>query len=294
MDRETCYLVTGATGNVGEATVRFLLDAGVRVRGAVRRPERLEKRFAEAGDRLQAHYLDFDGSEPDSALFEGVDALLLVRPPQIGDVAGQMFPFLRAAKVAGVSRVVLLSLLGAQWLPFVPHRKLEKEIARLGFEHTYLRAGFFMQNLEEVLQTFIREEGVLPVPAGNSRTSFVDAGDLGETAARLLLSTEPPPPAVELTGPESLSYHEVAEILSRELGRRVVYTEPTTKQFEARALEAGWDPGYVTVVSRLFLTVRLGMAKKVTGELEKILGRPPRRVEAYVAERRHVWRKSEG
>ncbi|MFP4407022.1 MAG: NmrA family NAD(P)-binding protein [Spirochaetaceae bacterium] len=289
MGNEICYLVTGATGNVGEATVRALLKAGRRVRGGVRDPQRLISRFDEAGERLEAQHLDFDGSEPDPSLFNDVSALLLVRPPQVGDVETLMFPFLRAAKRAGVVRVVLLSLLGAQWLPFVPHRKLEKEIRRLGFEYTYMRAGFFMQNLEDVFAHFIRDEGELPVPAGRSVTSFVDARDLGEAAAQLLLADARPPKEVELTGPEAMSYADVARVLTDTLGRNVEYTAPKRLRFEERARAAGWDEAYVTVVSRLFITVRLGMARKVTEDLERILGRPPRRLGEYVADQRHLW-----
>lgn len=292
MNDEKCYLISGATGNVGEATVRSLLDAGVQVRGGVRHPQRLEAQFGEVGGRLEAHHLDFDGSEPDPALFKDVSALLLVRPPQVGDVERLMFPFLRAAKRAGVQRVVLLSLLGAQWLPFVPHRKLEKEIRRLGFVYTFMRAGFFMQNLGDVFAHFIREDAELPVPAGKSRTSFVDARDLGEAAGQLLLSEAPHSNALELTGPESLTYHEVARVLSRELYRPVEYTEPSGKEFEVRATEAGWEPGYITVVSRLFLTVRLGMAKKVSSDLESVLGRPPRGLAEYVADKREIWQQA--
>ena len=289
MNNDTCYLVTGATGNVASATLRALLGVGVRVRGAVRHPDRLIARFGGAGDRLEAQRLDFDGSEPGPSLFTNVSALLLVRPPQVGDVETLMFPFLRAARRAGVDRVVLLSLLGAQWLPFVPHRKLEKEIRRLGFEYTYMRAGFFMQNLEDVFARFIREEAELPVPARRSLTSFVDARDLGEAAAQLLLADARPPKEVELTGPEAMSYYDVARILSENLGKEVAYTEPGSREFEERAKRAGWDGGYVTVVSRLFITVRLGMARKVTKDLARLLGRSPRRLEEYVRDRKDVW-----
>ena len=201
MRGNTGYLLTGATGNVGHQTVRTLLESGAVVRAAVRHPERLADRIGEAIGRLETRCFDFDGSPPGETLFEGIGGILLVRPPQIRDVESRMFPFLRAARHAGVTRIVFLSLLGAQWLPFVPHRKLGKEIRRLGFD----------------------------------------------------------------------------------------YTRPTPRAFQARAAEASWDREYITVVSRLFLTVRLGMARKVTGDLEELLRRPPRRLEEYVAERKELW-----
>ena len=289
MRDEFRYIVTGATGNVGYETVRSLLSSGVAVRAAVRHPEGLTDRITDNPDRLEARCLGFDGSPPESTLFDGADGILLVRPPQIGDVESLMFPFLRAARQAGVTRIVFLSLLGAQWLPFLPHRKLEKEIQRLGFDYTFIRAGFFMQNLEDVFREFIRDEDELPVPAGESRTSFVDARDLGEAAARLLLTSGPTPTAVRLTGAQALTYHDVARVLSEALARKISYTKPTSRAFEARAAEAGWDRNYITVVSRLFITVRLGMARKVTNDLEQLLGRPARHLEEYVADRKELW-----
>jgi uncharacterized protein YbjT (DUF2867 family) len=258
------------------------------VRGAVRRPHIVRERFGSNEGRLEAVPFDFDGSQPPPSLFQNVAGILLIRPPQVGDVKDKMFPFLRAAREAGVSRIVFLSLLGAQWIPFIPHRKLEKEIRRLGFDYTFVRAGFFMQNLENVLAGFIRNDHELPVPAGESRTSFVDARDLGEAAARLLLS-DTPPRTVELTGTESLTYHDVARILTKEIGTTISYTKPRTSAFTSRATASGWDPSYTTLVSRLYLTVRLGMASKVTDDLGKLLGRPPRLLSDYVSDRREVW-----
>jgi uncharacterized protein YbjT (DUF2867 family) len=338
-------LVTGATGNVGFETTRVLLQQGCAVRALVRRPDRARELFRGVGEgaprvvagdtpadrrdggrtagaaaRLQSglelRSFDFCADTADPGLFEGVRRLLLVRPPAVGDVRRYMFPFLRTAREAGVEQVVLLSLLGAERMFFVPHRKLEKEIQRLGFAHHFLRAGFFMQNLDTVFAEFIRDADELPVPAGRGRTSFVDSRDIGEAAAKLLLSYSPEPaarqwrhaqesgraaaeaPAVsaassyELTGSEALSYAEVAEVLSRELGRDIVYTQPSLRRFRKRALAAGWAPGYTRVVGRLFYTVRFGMAARVTDDLARILERAPRQLSEYARDYRGAWQRS--
>ncbi|MFW6329573.1 MAG: NmrA family NAD(P)-binding protein, partial [Alkalispirochaetaceae bacterium] len=271
-------LLTGATGNVGAAAARSLSAAGVPVRIMARDPERARAEIEDPRGVCTFTPGSFDGRVPGKELFNGVDRLFLMRPPQIKEVGTLMFPFLQAAREAGVRRVVFLSLLGAQRLPFVPHRKLEKEILRLGFDAAFLRAGFFMQNLDGLFRSFIREERSLPAPAGESRTSFVDARDLGEAAARLLGDHTGRHGAFELTGPESLTYGEVASALSTELGVAVTYPAPSRREFESVALAKGWDQRYVKVVSRLFITVNLGLAAKVTGEPQALLGREPRRI----------------
>lgn len=299
MSNDKSFLVTGATGTVGTATTKSLLAMGRRVVAAVRNPDKGRAHFADAlaayPKRLTFIPLDFDGSAPPRELFAGVDGTFLMRPPQIGEVESLIFPFLRAAADAAPGAdaasgpVVFLSLLGAEWMPFLPHRKIEKEIERLGLRHTFMRAGFFMQNLDTVFRDFIREMDELPLPAGKSKTSFVDARDLGEAAALLLGSGAEAPPAVKLTGEERQTYQDVGRALSRELGREISYTAPRRKEFERRALEAGWEPGYVTVVSRLFMTVRLGLAGKVTDTLRGILRRPPRRLQEYIRDYREAW-----
>jgi uncharacterized protein YbjT (DUF2867 family) len=337
-------LVTGATGNVGFETTRVLLDQGCAVRALVRRPDRARELFRGVGEAssaeadgggatertggrrvagagaglrsgLQLRSFDFCADTADAELFEGVRRLFLVRPPAVGDVRRCMFPFLQAAREAGVEQVVLLSLLGAERMFFVPHRKVEKEILRLGFAHHFLRAGFFMQNLDTVFAEFIKDADELPVPAGKGRTSFVDSRDIGEAAAKLLLSYSAEPavreqrdaqesgraaaetPAVsaassyELTGSEALSYAEVAAVLSGELGREIVYTQPSLRRFRKRALAAGWSPAYTRVVGRLFYTVRFGMAARITDDLTRILGRAPRQLSEYVRDYREAWQR---
>lgn len=315
-------MVTGATGNVGHPVLRHLKEWQVPVRAMVRNPERAAERLGTgaapgSGGSVELRRFDFLTDTPGPELFDGVGSLFLMRPPDIGEVKRYLFPFLVAAREAGVRYVVFLSLLGAEKLPVIPHRKVELEIQRLGLPHTFLRAGFFMQNLDTVFREFIRTEDVLPVPAGRGKTSFVDSRDLGEAAARLLLQKARQDPGVHgaegrtvpgpsqgpsasgpaaaewrapiLTGTEALDYHRVAELLSAELGRDIVYTRPGLGAFRRKALGAGWDTEYVKIVGRLFYTVRFGMAAKVSDDLGRILGRPPRSLAEYIHDYRESW-----
>jgi len=317
-------LVTGATGNVGMETTVRLLAEGVSVRALVRDPDQGREKILAAlrntsvtsvrseagrteGDRaeelLECIRFDFLTDTPEARLFEGVAGIYLMRPPNIGDVKHYMFPFLRTARDAGVEHIVLLSLLGAKKLFFIPHRALEKEILRLRFRYHFLRAGFFMQNLDTVFDRFISEKSELPVPAGRGRTSFVDARDIGEAAARLLIAPgyeagnsaeESSHPlreswAPDITGRKAIDYEEVAQILSEELGRNISYRAPGLRSFRKKVLETGWEPEYAKIVGRLFFTIRFGMAAKVTDDIEKILGRPPRSLREYVRDYRAAW-----
>jgi uncharacterized protein YbjT (DUF2867 family) len=182
--------------------------------------------------------------------------------------------------------------MGAQFAPFIPHRKLEKQIDHLSFSYDFLRAGFFMQNLDSVFAPFIRQDDEIVAPAGRGKTSFVDARDVGEAAANLLRAGGGEKRAFDLTGPEALDYYQVARRMSRVLGRRITYTKPGGREFRRRAEAAGFDSEYVAVISRLFLTVRLGVAGRVTGALGDILGRPPRNITTYLKDYKESWARS--
>lgn len=118
--------------------------------------------------------------------FDGVDRLFLVRPPAISDTRRHVNPAIDAARPAGVRHVVLLSLLGAEKNPILPHRRIEQHLEAAGPAWTFLRAGFVMQNLSTTHRPEIRDEGVIAVPAGRGKTSFVDARDIAAAGAIVL------------------------------------------------------------------------------------------------------------
>ncbi len=246
---------------------------------------------AGVGESVELLAYDFLQGPPSLTVFEEVSQLLLLRPPAVDDVDSYIFPFLHAARRAGVRHVVFLSVMGAQFAPLIPHRRIEKKIEHLAFDFDFLRPGYFMQNLNTAFSEFIRKDDEIVAPAGKGKTSFVDARDVGEAGALLLLRPERGRRSHEVTGPKALDYYEVAELLGDALGREIRYPRPSPRQFRKRALERGWDPDYVKVVNRLFLTVRLGLAHRVTDTLPLLLGRAPRRITDYVDDYRLCWQQ---
>ncbi len=286
-------LVTGPTGNVGLEVTKKLVAAGRSVRGLLRDPGRGASVLTDAGvtESVDLIGYDFLKGPPSLKVFEEVSQLFLLRPPAIADVERHIFPFLYAARRAGVRHVVFLSVMGAQFAPFIPHRRVEKKIEHLAFDFDFIRPGFFMQNLDTAFSEFIREDDEIVAPAGKGKTSFVDARDVGEAGALLLLRPGRGRRTHEVTGPEAMDYYEVAELLGDALGREIRYPRPSPGEFRRRALDRGWDPDYVKVVNRLFLTVRLRLAHRVTDTLPPLLGRAPRRMTDYIDDYQTCWQK---
>jgi uncharacterized protein YbjT (DUF2867 family) len=86
----------------------------------------------------------------------------------------------------GRPQVVVLSVMGAGGNPLLPHHGMEGLVRRAGLRFSMLRPSFFMQNLSTTYRADIRDRGLIEVPAGDGRTSFIDVRDVAEVAARVL------------------------------------------------------------------------------------------------------------
>jgi uncharacterized protein YbjT (DUF2867 family) len=190
---------------------------------------------------------------------------------------------------AGVEHVVFSSVVGAGTNRVVPHHRIERHLRASGLAWTILRPGFFAQNLGGAYRSDIAR-GRIHVPAGDGRVAFVDVRDLGALAAAIL--TDPAPHAGRahtVTGPSAVTFAEVAELLSRELGRAVVY-EPASAMGYLRHLGAGGLPIPQRLVQAvLHLGIRRGDAERVDPTLGQLLGRPPRTIATYIHDHAHLW-----
>lgn len=278
-------LVTGATGNVGGEVLRGLLELGLPVRAAVTDPTRARETLPTNADIMR---FDFTDSSTFGLALEGVTRVFLMRPPVMGDP--KVFqPFLEALKFINVEQVVFLSLLGAQGNPVVPHRKLELAIEKLELPHVFLRPSFFLQNLSTTHLQDILERNDLFVPAGNGRTSFIDARDIAAVAVRALSVPHIVNGGIDLTGAEALTYSEVAAVFSEVLGRRITYSNPTPPRFGLEMQKRGMKPEFVNVMILIYNTNRFGLAARVTNDVERILGRKPLTVGDFVQDFRHLF-----
>jgi uncharacterized protein YbjT (DUF2867 family) len=217
--------------------------------------------------------------------------MFLMRPPQIGNVRRDMAPFLEAARAAGVRHVVLLSLQGADRIPVTPHAQLEKWLRASDLAWTFVRPSFFIQNLTTTHAVDIRDRGQIIVPAGNGRTAFVDAQDVAAVAAAALLD-----PAAHAgrawtpTGPQALTYDEVADVLTDVLHRPIRYTRPGLLRYARHAhdrLRMPWPMAAVTCA--IYTTARLGLAAGLTDDVRVVTGRAPADLRAVATRERDAW-----
>jgi uncharacterized protein YbjT (DUF2867 family) len=276
-------LITGATGRVGGTTVKQLISRGVPVRALVRNAEKAAAVTAlkvepVIGDLTQLHSLE--------AALEGVTAALLVSPldPHQVQLQGN---FIDAAKHAGRVHVVKISGLGTaldspvrsgRW-----HAQTEKYLEDSGLPFTHLRPPFFMQNILRLAPT-IRASGEFVGALHQGKVAMIDVADIAAVAATALTTSGHVGKAYTLTGPEALSYEDVAEKLSNSLGRRVTYKDVPLQVMRQRLLASGMPEWHVEVQVDFSTALGAGHASTVTDTVEAVTGKSPRTFEQFIRE----------
>jgi uncharacterized protein YbjT (DUF2867 family) len=265
-------LITGATGRVGGAVAALLKG----------HPD-----LRLTGHGRDSTALDFLDPATFGPALAGCKAVFLMRPPQIA--SGRAFrPFLDAALAAGVQRMVVLSVKGAESNPILPHHGVEREVMARGFDWTMLRPADFMQNLETVHRDALRQRSEIAVPAGDGRSAFIDVGDVAAVAAKVLLEPGHEGKGYTLTGPAALSFHEIAAILTDVLGRPIRYLPPGMLRFIRDRTAAGVPLGMAMVMTALYTVQRTGRAAGVTADVTRLLGRSAVDFRSYAQRHRRI------
>lgn len=218
-----------------------------------------------------------------------MQAVYLVAPTGAADPLDAMRVGLDHALAAGVRRFVLLSA-----------SSLDEDGPMMGRVHRYLRMSapewivlrptWFMQNLSELqhLPT-IRDEHAIYSATGEGRVAFIDADDIAAVAAVALVDGALPSGELILTGPEALSYDDVAAILSAELGAPVAHRKLDERAMSARFRQAGLPDLYADLLAAMDTGIALGSEDRVTDTVERITDRRPTPMSRFVTEQRDAW-----
>jgi uncharacterized protein YbjT (DUF2867 family) len=282
-------LVTGATGTLGSEVVKQLLSAkgqrgeeAIIVKAAARSANDDTFRNIEG---VQVVQLDYNKPDTLAAAFRGVDKLFLLTPFQ-SNMVDLTSNLVNEAKKVGVKYIVKQSVLGADAKPGTTpsrlHRQAEKIIEESEIPFTFLRPNFFMQNFITFYSHFIKTQGAFYVPAEDAKVSFVDVRDIAAVAAQALSSRSKKDgagkhtrKAYDITGGEALSYGEAAEILSKEIGKKVNYVNVSDEDARKGMKDMGADDWTINSMIELFGITRAGYVSNISPAVEQITGNEP-------------------
>jgi uncharacterized protein YbjT (DUF2867 family) len=271
-------LVTGATGRIGRHVVQHLRGRGAELKAMVRAEER--------GRALGVPYVVADLNDPGTLApaLAGVRRLLLNGPVDEAMVR-QQSAAIDAAIAAGVTQIVRVSAAGSsttsdrainRW-----HGELDDRLEQSGIPSVLLRPTFFTQNLLNSAQT-VRSEGRLYGAFGAGRLAFIDCRDIAECAAVVLMRATPPRGVFALTGPEALSFADVAVRLSTRLGRPVTYVDRPVDEVVAAMTRRGMASSIADSFGKMMQSFARGGASAITSTVEELVGRAPRTVDAFL------------
>ena len=208
-------LVTGATGNVGSLLILKLTNLGADVRALVR-DESKAQGLKDAGVEVVVGDLE----KPDTldAAFRGVDKVFLITPPNPNQVI-QAENGIQAAKRTGSPVIVRLSAGAVKEMPGAlprvsgQHAEIDGMLKASGLPYTIIRPHNFMQNMMMAAQT-IASEGVVYMAVKDGKIGMIDVRDIVDVAVKVLTEDGHEGKTYTLTGPASISIHDVAAALS--------------------------------------------------------------------------------
>lgn len=275
-------LVLGAGGTVGSEVVRQLKDAGASFRAGYSS----EAKAAEARKSgIDAVVAGFEDASSLRAAMNGIDKVFLVA----GGAPNQTeleINVVNAAKAAGVKRFVKLSVWGAEGEAFSfahVHRPVERAIEASGMAWTHVRPNGFFQNTINYMPT-IKSEGKLYQPAGDTKISHIDVRDIAAVIVKVLTESGHEGKAYTLSGPEALTYGDIAAKLSAATGKDVTYVDVPAEGFRQAMIGAGMPPAYADAYLDLLRYYREGHASKVTDDVRRVTGRAPRSFDQFASE----------
>jgi uncharacterized protein YbjT (DUF2867 family) len=199
---------------------------------------------------------------------------------------------IQAAREKGIRSLLKISgsdgLVGprSRSLTMRQHYASEEELRGSGLQWAILRPSAFIQTLMEQIAPFVRDRRRFGLPGGEHSFSFIDVRDIGEVAATLLSGDANWNAVHVLTGPEVLRYDEIADSLGRTLGNPVTY-RPQSLFFARLAINQQVHYHHArNQLADLAATIRGGISDHPTDTVDRILGRPPRSVRAWIEEHR--------
>ena len=273
----TKVLITGATGNVGIEVLSALrkLDHQLEIYAGVRDTEITNDKLSNFN--IKTIKFDFENMETFLPALKNLGVLFLLRPPQISDVKKYFAPLIETAKQSSVKHIVFLSVQGVENSKIIPHHKIEKLIVDSKIPYTFLRPAYFMQNFTTTLRNDLVNNQKIYLPAGQAKFTIIDAEDIGSVAAKV--SIEPQNhinKSYELTNNETLTFTEMAEKISKVIGKNIKFISPNLLQFFLIKRKENMPTMLILVMIMLHYFPRFQKTPKTTQWVKIIIGQEPK------------------
>ena len=274
-------LVTAATGNTGSEVVKQLSGQGLQFKAMVRNPSK--QGVLSGVEWIEGSFSDINSL---SNAFSDIDSIYVAMPPH-PENEGWIQNIISAAQLAKVKHIVKLSGMGAHIEAgseiIRVHAKTDELIKASGVAYTLLQPNSFYQNTFTALST-IKGEGAIYLPLGDSKQSFSDIRDVAAVAIKALTESGHKNKTYRLSGPEALSFYDIAKKMGAAIGKEVTYIPISVEQMNAAMLDMGVPEWSADKISEIFGWFAQGGYETVTLDIENVLGRKPYSFDNFINE----------
>jgi NAD(P)H dehydrogenase (quinone) len=283
----TMIAVTGASGKLGGATVRYLLERKVvpnSIAAVVRDPAKVTGLSSQGVQVRRGDYTDPRSLED---AFGGVETLLFISTNVVGEERMLHHRnIVNAARAAKVQHVIYTSVIkpapDAKFAASPGHFHTEALIRESGMRYTFFRNNLYA-DLVPVMFGEAVQTGTLAHNGGDGRIGFVAREDIARALAAVLAEGEHTNREYPITAVTPYSLNDVAGALGKVSGKRIVYTPISSDEFR-KALEAkGLPPPIVAMSVGLGEAIRAGEFDAGSTQLERLMERAPLTLEAFLS-----------
>jgi uncharacterized protein YbjT (DUF2867 family) len=270
-------LVTGATGNTGSALVPMLRNADVDVRVFVRDESKAQP-LKDMG--VEVVVGDLDQPETIGPAVDGVDKIYLLTWNGLTQEK-QAENVIKAAKQASNPHLVRHSMWGPENSRIIKQGyQIEEAVKSSGLPWTLLKPTFFMQNTMMAVQTIV-SDGVIYWDMKDGKLGMIDVRDVVDAALAVLTGSGHESKSYILTGPEPISFHDVASTFSKVLSKEVKYVNVPGEA----AMQSMIGMGIPEWIAKGYVELSEGFsenfANRATENVANLTGHPARSFEQF-------------
>ena len=281
-------LLTGATGKTGSATAIELSNLKVPFRALIRSEEKRDEIEALGGEVIIG---SAENRETIDQAMMGIEKLLIILPNCENQLEMEM-QLVDSAKAEGVEQIVYMSSVEADEECTSPIPKLhwdtEVYIKDSGLQWTMIKPNFYMQNFIGSAKTIV-EQNKFFLPMSEGKTGMIDTRDVGKVIAKVLSEEGHEGQSYQITGPEILSFYNVAEKFSSVLKREVLYVDMSMDAYKNILSQFLTNQWHLDSVIDLFAGIAEGGIEYNTDTFEELIGTPPRSLEDFIEEHRNLY-----
>ena len=282
-------LLTGATGKTGSATAKALNEKGITFRALIRNEEKRGDIESLGGEVVIG---SIENKEAVDQSMVDVETALILLPNSENQLSLEK-QLVDSAKQAGAKRVVKMSSIEATPDATSPipklHLESEEYIKQSGLNWTMIKPNFYMQNLLASAGT-IKDQGKIFLPMGEGKTGMIDTTDVGKVLAKVLSEDGHESINHEITGPEILSFNEVAEIFSKGLDKQVDYVDVPLAAYKETLGQFLTNQWHLDAVIDLFKGIADGGIEEKTDTYSELMGESPKSLSEFISENSFIFK----